>query len=202
MSDTKPQRLDDRRQAFLVAARQLFIRKGYETTSLADVVDAAGGSLATLYKLFGNKIGLLRAIVVEEGAMGAQLVREAAKGENSPVAVLRNLGKVGAEYYTNRESVLFLRLMISVSIVHPECGREFFDNSIASAQQEIEKLFQKWADEGFILPYKPKALANIFFALIAFDVQLQAICAGGAEPLSEEDFSQRVELFLQGTGLV
>ena len=199
MSDTKTQRLDDRRQVFLVTARRLFIRKGYETTSLADIVDAAGGSLATLYKLFGNKLGLLRAVVVEESAMDAQLVREAS--ESDPATVLRNLGKAGALYYADNESVLFLRLMISVSIAHPECGREFFDNSISSARKEIEKLFEKWVSEGVNLPYRPEVLANIFFALVAFDVQLQAISAGEAKPLSDEDFSHRIELFLRGIGL-
>lgn len=201
MLDAKAQRLDDRRQAFLLTARQLFIRKGYETTSLADIVDAAGGSLATLYKLFGNKLGLLRAIVLEEQAVGAQFFREVGLIENDPAKAIRKLARIGFSYHAEIESVLFKRLMISVSIAHPECGRDFFDHSILSAQIEIEALFIKWENEGFVFPSSPKILANIFLALVAFDVQLQAISAGEFARLSEEEFDQRIELFLRGIGL-
>ena len=45
------------------AAESLFLEQGYDATSLAAVVKRSGGSLATLYELFGNKQGLLRAII-------------------------------------------------------------------------------------------------------------------------------------------
>ena len=45
------------------AAESLFLEQGYDTTSLAAIVKRSGGSLATLYELFGNKQGLLRAII-------------------------------------------------------------------------------------------------------------------------------------------
>src|SRR4028118_1927348 len=52
-----------RRQAILDAAYDLFLEKGYEATTLSDVVGRSGGSLATLYELFESKPGLLRAMV-------------------------------------------------------------------------------------------------------------------------------------------
>src|SRR3546814_11941406 len=51
-----------RQSAILDAAESLFLEQGYERTSLAEIVKRSGGSLATLYELFGNKQGLLRAI--------------------------------------------------------------------------------------------------------------------------------------------
>lgn len=56
-------RLDRRRIALVAAAKALFIEKGYEGTTLGDIVERAGGSLSTLYKLFGNKDGLLEAVI-------------------------------------------------------------------------------------------------------------------------------------------
>ena len=53
-----------RHVAILVAAEALFIEQGYERTSLAEIVRRSGGSLATLYDLFGNKQGLLHAIAI------------------------------------------------------------------------------------------------------------------------------------------
>ena len=50
-------RLDRRKRAIIDAARALFVEQGYERTTLKDIVDRAGGSLATVYKVFGNKDG-------------------------------------------------------------------------------------------------------------------------------------------------
>lgn len=68
MNDTTPHycRAEKRRQALLDAATTLFLDKGFERTSVADIVGLAGGSRSTLYELFGNKEGLLRAMVDEE----------------------------------------------------------------------------------------------------------------------------------------
>lgn len=55
-----------RRQAFLQAAREVFLEHGYEVASVNDVVRRAGGSLATLYAQFGNKEGLFFAIVQDQ----------------------------------------------------------------------------------------------------------------------------------------
>jgi len=68
VSDPTPHhcRAEKRRQALLDAATTLFLDKGFERTSVADIVGLAGGSRSTLYDLFGNKEGLLRAMVEEE----------------------------------------------------------------------------------------------------------------------------------------
>ena len=52
-----------RRRAILGAARELFLERGYAATTCADVVARSGGSLATLYALFGTKRGLFEAIL-------------------------------------------------------------------------------------------------------------------------------------------
>ena len=69
--------LDRRRRAIIEAARSLFVEQGYERTTLSEIVDRAGGSLATVYKLFGNKDGLLEAAVFERTFSGDEIVRQA-----------------------------------------------------------------------------------------------------------------------------
>src|SRR3546814_13764796 len=51
------------RKAILDAAESLLLDQGFDRVSLAAVVGQSGGSLATLYELFGNKQGLLRAVI-------------------------------------------------------------------------------------------------------------------------------------------
>lgn len=63
-----------RRELFIETAMDAFVANGFEGTSLQEIVTRTGGSLATLYRLFGNKEGLFRAVIERkfEQAFGAQ----------------------------------------------------------------------------------------------------------------------------------
>ena len=71
-------RRDARRRAFLDAAMQLFMEKGYGATSLHDVVSRSGGSLSTLYEMFGNKAGLFRELIEDKCATVSSMFDDAA----------------------------------------------------------------------------------------------------------------------------
>ena len=50
------------RRAVLEAARELFLAQGYAGTTIAAVAAGAGVSVETVYKAFGNKPGLVKAV--------------------------------------------------------------------------------------------------------------------------------------------
>jgi len=50
------------RAAILDATRHLFLAQGYAATTMATIASEAGVSVETIYKVFGNKAGLLRAL--------------------------------------------------------------------------------------------------------------------------------------------
>ncbi len=54
---------DDTRQRLLDVALRLFCQQGYDATTVADIVGAAGVTPPPLYYHFGSKDGLLRAVV-------------------------------------------------------------------------------------------------------------------------------------------
>jgi AcrR family transcriptional regulator len=51
------------RTAILEAARRQFLEHGYAATTIGDVAEEAGVSAPTVYKVFANKPGLLKAVV-------------------------------------------------------------------------------------------------------------------------------------------
>ncbi len=65
------------RAAVLEAAAQLLIDKGYSQTTMAAVARAAGVSVETVYKTFGNKPALVR-----------QVLGTAVVGDDEPVALM------------------------------------------------------------------------------------------------------------------
>lgn len=50
------------RAAVLQAARDRFLERGYAATTVGDIAAAVGVSVETVYKAFGNKAGLLKAM--------------------------------------------------------------------------------------------------------------------------------------------
>jgi AcrR family transcriptional regulator len=54
------------RDAVLAAARRLFLSEGYGATTIASIAEAADVSVETIYKGFGGKPGLVRAISAKD----------------------------------------------------------------------------------------------------------------------------------------
>lgn len=102
-----------RRELFLEAATEAFSRNGYDATSLQDIVAEAGGSLATLYRMFGNKEGLFQAVIDRKFQSvfgpGDTLEMEG----RAPRQVLTELGMALLEMMLSEEAVAMHRLMIT-----------------------------------------------------------------------------------------
>ncbi|MEV8373040.1 helix-turn-helix domain-containing protein [Kribbella sp. NPDC056861] len=58
----RQQRARARRRAVVLAARELFERDGFRATTIADVAKAAGVSAESIYKGFGTKAALAKAV--------------------------------------------------------------------------------------------------------------------------------------------
>jgi AcrR family transcriptional regulator len=68
-----------RRREILVAARELFVKKGYEQTSINDILKIVDIAKGTFYYYFASKEEVLEAIIldiVEEGARRAEMILE------------------------------------------------------------------------------------------------------------------------------
>jgi AcrR family transcriptional regulator len=61
-SSLRTRQAADRRLALAVAARDLFVKHGYQATTMDAVAARAGVSLKTVYNAYSTKAGLLRAV--------------------------------------------------------------------------------------------------------------------------------------------
>jgi AcrR family transcriptional regulator len=90
------------REAILDAARRRFLHDGYSATTIAAIAGEARVSVDTIYKTFGGKPGLVRAIH-EKGLAGQGQVHAEARSdalqttEADPHKVMRGIGKLAAE---------------------------------------------------------------------------------------------------------
>src|SRR3546814_8551563 len=116
-------RREDRRQAILDAAESLFLEQGYERVSVNAIVQRSGGSLATVYDLFGNKHGLLYAVVDRARDEGLKGVEDIYAQDSRPGAILRELALRYHAFATAPRSPALMRLVIAQSLTDPEFGR-------------------------------------------------------------------------------
>jgi AcrR family transcriptional regulator len=90
------------RQVILDAAQRHFLEGGYAATTIAAIAAEAGVSVETIYKAFGGKPGLVRAIY-DRGLVGQQPVPayqradEMRERETDPRAIMRNWGTIASE---------------------------------------------------------------------------------------------------------
>ncbi|HEX2157810.1 MAG TPA: TetR/AcrR family transcriptional regulator [Actinomycetes bacterium] len=112
MTNVKPKRRYDssgrqaqahrNRQAILDAAQRQFLEGGYAATTIAAVAAEAGVSVETIYKAFGGKPGLVRAIY-DRGLEGPEPVPayqradEMRERETDPRAIMRNWATIASE---------------------------------------------------------------------------------------------------------
>lgn len=114
-----------RRQAFLQAAREVFLEQGYEAASVNDVVRRAGGSLATLYAQFGNKEGLFQAVVQDQHD---RFVRSLTPQSVDHLPLEEGLQAIGERYVHGllaRDNLCFYRIMIGEARKFPEQMRRY-----------------------------------------------------------------------------
>ena len=90
------------RQAILDAARHRFLDEGYGATTIASIARAADSSPDTIYKTFGGKAGLLRALC-EDALHGSEPEPAEQRSDamqaaaSDPRALLRGLGTLTTE---------------------------------------------------------------------------------------------------------
>jgi AcrR family transcriptional regulator len=199
-ADEGSPRLDRRRDAFITCADTLFLQQGFERTTLADVVECAGGSLATLYKLFGNKSGLLEAVMEQRVCAKEYRLQELADGGRPPAEVLEVLAQDLHERFLDPGEVALSRVVIAYSLENPDFARRFHGRTMANARRFLTRLFARWQEEGHRLNAPPEMLAKIFLGLLIYDLHTQAI-SHGATASSPGDLEDKVRFFCIGAGL-
>jgi AcrR family transcriptional regulator len=104
---------DLRRLRVLNAAGRRFLRDGYASTTVASIAGDAGVSVETVYKAFGGKPGLVRALW-DQGLAGEAPVHaevrsdEVSSTETDPTLIIANWARLSAEVAPRVAPVLLL----------------------------------------------------------------------------------------------
>ncbi|MDR3249430.1 MAG: TetR/AcrR family transcriptional regulator [Treponema sp.] len=153
------------RGRILLAALELFARKGYEAAGVQEIADAAGIAKPALYYYFGNKQGILEALVAEFGDDLAGKMQAAAIYQHDIMMNLRALLDAVLEF--SRKQPPFFRLMVSLFSAAPETsGWEAAASLRKNLVALITALFAAAARDHGNMKGRQHLYGETFFALL------------------------------------
>lgn len=173
------------RQAILQAATEVFLERGYAGASIDAVVERAGGSKATVYALFGNKEGLLRALVAQSAeslAAAVDALPASAPFEDS----LRTIGRNYLHLILQPKRVALYRLVAGESGRCPHLGDIFYRTGPQAVTTRVAEFFRAAAARGQLEATDPEQLAHFFVHALRGDHHNRVLFNPTRTPTAEE----------------
>jgi len=151
-----------RRDAILAAANELFLEKGYEATTLSDIVGRSGGSLATLYEMFENKPGLLRALVGDRCSRISETIDQAISSQKPPEEALRDIARSMFDKIIDPNATALFK----AALAQPELGRKLYEAGPATGQAKVASYLALQSAGGRLRIDDPVSAAQMFFQMM------------------------------------
>ncbi|MGO9111303.1 MAG: TetR/AcrR family transcriptional regulator [Thermoguttaceae bacterium] len=128
--------IDRTAEKITLAAIHVLLNRGVKRSSLADVAYEAGVTRITVYRHFGDKRGLVRAVCRRAGA----IFQRAAAGDpkDNVAEINERLKRLGTELSHLPQGSLLARFE-EIRRLYPECYEEF----LAARQDALDRLFQQ-----------------------------------------------------------
>jgi AcrR family transcriptional regulator len=158
----RPDRGEVRRQAFLAAAREVFLEQGFEAANVNDVVRLAGGSMATLYAQFGNKEGLFLAVARDQHE---QLVAAMTPTCVDHLPVEKGLQVIGEQFITallKPDSLSFFRIIVGEGRKFPQLLQRYISAAANRTRDVVANHIRHTAPD----IANPDRLASYFLELL------------------------------------
>jgi TetR/AcrR family transcriptional regulator, mexJK operon transcriptional repressor len=184
--------MQSRKSGTIIAtARELFLARGYDSTSLDDVAAESGVSKTTVYNNFADKEALFAAVVTEVIDRAAEIVSATREGLNSDLPAedrLRETGRALALGVMNPVVVQLRRLAITEALRFPDLVASYWDNAPGRMLDLLADAFEGMDEKGELRCPDPSAAASHFAYAILGPLQDRALLRP-ASPLTETELA-------------
>ncbi|MCG8710209.1 TetR/AcrR family transcriptional regulator [Brenneria sp. 4F2] len=161
---------EERRQAIITAASQLFQEIGYERTSMNEVAKRVGGSKATLYNYFTSKEELFETVVRTYSARfltdAAAELKAAGSEDLSLESKLTRFGERMLEALTGDNQALQIYRVVVGEAGHSDIGNLFRESGIRDSMEKLARVMADAVQKGELIDAEPMLLATQFAALV------------------------------------
>ena len=155
-------RKDARPEELVAAALEVFVERGYEGTTLADVARRAGVTKGTIYLYFENKEALFKAVVrqtiVPVIAQGEALARSFT---GSARDLLEQLVREYWRLVGETALAGIPKLMMAEAATFPELTRFYYDEVVTRGHRLMAGVIERGIESGEFRPVDVKVAAKL-----------------------------------------
>jgi AcrR family transcriptional regulator len=163
---------DQRREAIIHVARELFFERGYIGTSMSAIAARLGGSKGALYTYFKNKKDLFDAQVRDLCDTTPDHLLEI-DVDRPPAEMLTSLGVDYVQTLFAADTVKLSRILIAEAQRSPELGRLFYEVGPERGRKGIAVYLEALRARGILNPSNCTIAAEQFLSLCKGTVHLR-----------------------------
>jgi TetR/AcrR family transcriptional repressor of mexJK operon len=191
-----------RRNAMIEAAYQLFTERGYASVSVDDIIRVSKGSKSSFYKFFGNKEGLLKAVIT---ALAGDMLREIHlefPDSRTPREALNRLGMVLVDLALSENAINQHRHAVSHAKAFPDVARLWYESGPKTTFDGLAEFMRKETAAGRLRVANPDRAALFFAGMIIFHENMRLLVCLPPTKKSEmkKVVSEAVDVFLAAYG--
>ncbi len=193
---------NQKQQAILQAATQMFLAHGYRAVSMTKIAQAAPVSKATLYNHFDSKEALLSGVI---HSLCDDLLKTMMAPLQDNESLEHNFSQIAASFVDliySENAIAIYRLIIAESHDFPELSQLFYQSGPQVALTQFERYCQQLIQRGLLSSQlDPKTYADVFFSLLKGEAHLQCLLGIRELPSKEEKqqiVKQAITFYLQG----
>lgn len=182
----------------LSAAQKLFLCHGYDETSLEMIICESGGSRRSIYNEFGNKQGLLLAVIKCQVATQAKTLNNIDYNQQ-PEQALTAICERFIEGMISSEMVAFFRLVSYLTPKIPEVGMLVYENGPLTGHLPIVEYFDYLQEHNILTIHDKEFAAHTLINMAKASLHMKAVLAPSIIITKEEINAQAkktVHLFL------
>lgn len=176
-----------KRAAILQAAKDLFLRLGYDGSSMDAIAAEAKVSKLTVYSHFKDKESLFAASIAAHcgNQLPSSIFDLAADAQISDV--LYNVAHRFQGMIDGQEAVELHRLMVAIAVQHPERTQLFYDAGPQRTHDEMTRLLTQAHQQGKLDVPEPMTAAEYFLSSFTGCSHLQKILGVGRKDAEPRD---------------
>jgi AcrR family transcriptional regulator len=183
--------LEPRRRCILEAAYGVLLERGYAGANTLEIARRARVSKRELYAEFGNKSGLLRALITATaGRMRVPLEVDRVADHDTLRSVLVRYGTTALTELTRTPVLALNRLAIAEAGRSNEMGRILEQDGREPNRRALIALLEKAKLAGVLRNGEPELMAGQFFSLLMGDLMTRLLL-GVIEPPGSREISKR-----------
>ena len=130
-----------KRRQILDGAHRIFMRQGFDATSMGDIAREAGVSKGTLYVYFDSKERLFHELVREEKERQFPAIFAIDPVDRDVRGVLTRVGEQFARFITASHVVMAMRTVIAMAERMPDIAAEFYDSGPRLCCSQLAQYF-------------------------------------------------------------